>query len=90
MVWKTGIRRVRGGKTLKIDLLVENGIVEDIVISGDFFAYPETVIDEIEDSIRGKSVSEAIDALRSFRDRVELVGISFKDLESLFIELISS
>ncbi len=89
MVWKTGVKRIKGGKTLKIDLKTRNNYIEDIVISGDFFAYPEEVIDLIEEELRGKHLSEVDTIINKYRDRVELIGLTFDDIRILIHELMS-
>lgn len=83
----SALRKVCGGKTVKVDLRVsDEGIITDVVISGDFFLYPEEYIHLIEESIRGRGIEEAIAELGKFRDRVEILGATFDDLINLLKE----
>lgn len=86
MVYKSLIKRVKGGKTLKIDVDIESGIIRNIVISGDFFAYPPEKLEELEEMLKGVSLSEAINIIDKYRDNLVLIGISFNDI----IELLNS
>jgi len=83
------VKRVAGGKTLKVDVRVCNSVVEDVVISGDFFAHPEEAVEEMERALRGRALREAPSVIDSFKGLVELVGASLEDLKSLFEELAS-
>jgi len=77
----SAIRRVPGGKTVKVDLVVsDEDLIVDVVISGDFFLYPEEYIHLIEESIKGKSLVNAINKLNEFRDKVTLLGITLDDI----------
>ncbi len=86
--WVTGVKRIQGGKTVKVDIRVYNGVIEDIVISGDFFAYPEEAIDQLEEELKGKKIEDVDKVLNKYRDHIELVGLTFHDLASLIRELI--
>jgi len=83
------VKRVAGGKTLKVDVRVCGIVVEDVVISGDFFAHPEEAVEEMERVLRGKTLREAPSVIESFKGLVELVGVSLEDLKSMFEELAS-
>lgn len=84
---KTGVKRIRGGKTLKIDLELKGDRIVDIVISGDFFAHPEEAIDELERELKGSSIDDITFIVNKFRDRIELVGLSIDDILELLLEL---
>jgi len=88
MVYKSGLKRVKGGKTLKIDLDIESGIIRDIIISGDFFAYPMEAVDELENMLRGASVSDAIEIINYFRDRVVFIGLTIDDIIDLLRKIL--
>ncbi|RLG83921.1 MAG: hypothetical protein DRO40_03080 [Thermoprotei archaeon] len=88
MVYKSGIKRVKGGKTLKIDLDVESGIIKDIIISGDFFAYPMEAVDELENMLKGASVSNAIEIINCFRDRIVFIGLTIDDIIDLLRKIL--
>ncbi len=82
------VRRVfRREKTLTIEALIdlENLVIKDITLSGDFFAYPEELFEELEDSLKNMECRKAIEILESYRDKLMLVGASIDDIE-LFIK----
>ena len=77
----TFIKRVPGGKTLQIDIDC-NERINYVLISGDFFAYPEDFIDKLQEAITGKSISEAIKTITFLYKKMkpELLGISIDDI----------
>ena len=78
---RTFIKRVPGGKTLQIDIDC-NERINYVLISGDFFAYPEDFIDKLQEAITGKSISEAIKTITFLYKKMkpELLGISIDDI----------
>ena len=78
---RTFIKRVPGGKTLQIDIDC-NDRINYILISGDFFAYPEDFIDKLQEAITGKSINEAIETISLLYKKMkpELLGISIDDI----------
>lgn len=81
------LKKVSNGKTIKVDLVIDNGdLIENVVISGDFFLHPEEYIHLIEESIRGRSLKDAINKLNEFRGKVELLGATFDDIADLLNE----
>jgi len=85
----SGVKRISGGKTLKIDLVVVDDVLKDIVISGDFFAHPENAIDDLENELRGKRLSDIDSVFEKYRGLIVLIGVSLEDIKSLIHELIS-
>ena len=82
------VRRVfRREKTLTVEALIdlENLVIKDITLSGDFFAYPEESFEELEDSLKNTGCKKAIEILESYRNKLMLVGASIDDIE-LFIK----
>lgn len=79
------VKRSSRGKTIKIDLTIdeENKVIKDIVVSGDFFAYPPEKLEELEDKLKNKHVSEVDRVIDEYRDILELVGASLDDLREL-------
>ncbi len=77
--------KVRGGKLLCVRLNSEGGKLTSIRVSGDFFAYPESVIGRIEKALLGSDLSgraqmrERINRAIS-EDDAELIGV---DADSL-------
>mgnify|MGYP000241628783 CR=1 FL=1 len=88
MVYRSGLKRVKGGKTLKIDLEIESGIIKDIIISGDFFAYPMEAVEELENMLKGVNVSDAIDIINCFRDRIVFIGLTIDDIIDLLRKIL--
>jgi lipoate-protein ligase A len=88
VIKKSYITRIPGGKTLKIDISIRDNIVEDIIISGDFFAYPEEMVDELESAIRGHKLSDIIDIVESYRDRIVFLGVSIDDIINVLRKII--
>ena len=83
-------RKIIGGKMIRVEAEVCNGFLKNIVISGDFFAHPEHIIDEIEEELKGRSIREVLDIVEGYRDRVVFTGLSFDDLVLLLREIIES
>ncbi len=87
MVWKTAIKRVKNGKTLRIDIDIEDNTIKDIVISGDFFAYPEESIDKLEQCLKGREISTIMSCIDEIKETTETIGISFEDVTDLIYYL---
>lgn len=86
----SSIKKVVGGKTVKVDLEVSGKTIVNAVISGDFFLYPEDAIHEIESSIRGRTVEEVVKEINRFRSSVEFLGITLDDLIQVIIDAYKS
>jgi len=56
------VYKIPNGKLLKIflDYDEKNNLINDISITGDFFAYPEEVIDLIENDLIGTKLEKSI------------------------------
>jgi len=91
MVHREALKKVTGGKTVKVEAEIREGVLEWVLISGDFFAYPASLIEDLESELRGKEaqVETIKKVLKEFRVKGSLVGISFEDLEQLLIQVIS-
>ena len=48
-----GEYKTPGGKLVRVDLEADGGVLRDVVVSGDFFLYPEEVLDAISGSLQG-------------------------------------
>ncbi len=44
-----------GGKLVRVDFDLDGGRLRNVVVSGDFFLYPEEVIDDIRGALEGIS-----------------------------------
>ncbi len=75
------ILRSDKGKTLVVHARVNDGVLEEIVFGGDYFAYPEDSILVLEEKLRGLKLDEALRIIdEALRDTV-LLGISVEDLK---------
>ena len=80
-------RKVIGGKMVKVEVELVGRRVRRVTISGDFFAYPAEVIEEMEREMTGADVGELPSVVDRYRGRVELVGITLEDLRELLRQL---
>lgn len=76
---KTIIRKP-GGKTLIIEVIIENNKIKELMISGDFFAYPEDRIDELEEKTRNLPIQQALEVINKNLRAVKLLGITPEDI----------
>ena len=83
---KTVRRVVRREKTAEIVLEIHNCRILRASIAGDFFAYPETCIEDLERRLLGcgseECIRAAFEAMRGF----EVVGVSWRDLEEAVVD----
>jgi len=75
--------KIPGGKLLRIDLEMENNIIQDIKITGDFFIYPEEGILSIENSLRGVDKNQVVKALKKSLSpgKIKIIGFDISDIE---------
>ncbi len=59
------IMKVEGG-LLRIDLELENNVIKNIMISGDFFFFPEEKLEELEKELKGKNINESLNVIKEF------------------------
>jgi lipoate-protein ligase A len=52
-----GQYKTPGGKLVRVDLEVVDGAFHDVVVSGDFFLYPEEALGEITAAVEGLPAS---------------------------------
>ena len=48
-----GEYKVPGGKLVKVDFTLGDGALRDVVVSGDFFLYPEETLDDLRAALEG-------------------------------------
>ncbi len=71
-------KKVPGGKFVRVKAyLTDECKVTDIVIEGDFFAYPPDAVDELGDRVRGVFMKDALSVSRD-----ALRGINFGGIDS--------
>ncbi len=85
MAQKSGIsegradHKVPGGKLIRVHVWHRNGVVDKVRFYGDFFMHPEEAVEELEESLKGRDVSETARLIRSFFENVEIVGATAED-----------
>ena len=75
--------KVEGGKLLRIDVDIENDIIKEIKINGDFFMYPEEAILLIEEKLKGinkKEIKNKINEVIAER-KIKIIGFQAEDVE---------
>ncbi|MCS7098416.1 MAG: hypothetical protein NZ922_05530 [Candidatus Methanomethyliaceae archaeon] len=79
---RIGIKKVEGGKLVKVKILEEEGIIKEIRIAGDFFVHPEEAIEELEEFLKGIPLNKVRDRIREFMNekKIRLVGLKIDDL----------
>ncbi len=85
------VKKTPGGKTLKIDITInsdEDKII-DIVISGDFFAYPPEKLEELEKKLKNKLVEDALEIIDEYRNKINLIGTNLQDVKELINQAIA-
>lgn len=48
-----GEYKMPGGKLVRVDLEVADGLLRDAVVSGDFFLYPDDALEQITGALQG-------------------------------------
>lgn len=81
-----GMHKAKGG-LIKTSLELENDIIKNVRIYGDFFFYPEDKLFELEKELIGKKKNDILKIITDFyvRNEIESPGLEPKDfLSSLF------
>ncbi len=79
---KRVVLRSKKGKTLVVYAKVNNGMLEEIVFGGDYFAYPEDAILVLEEKLRGLGLDDALKTIDKVLGNTILLGISVDDLKT--------
>jgi len=89
MTRKEAARRIKDGKGIKVELEVHEGHIKDVMISGDFFAFPIEEFENLQNALKSKHASsKEIDrVLSEYEDKITLSGVTFSDLRELLHEL---
>ncbi len=78
----SSIHKVPEGKMIKISLTMTDDIIEDVRITGDFFAHPEDSIEQIEKNLKGSRYPDIpkkiYDLITS--QKIQLVGMDKDDI----------
>jgi len=77
------------GKTVKIDLaLSEDCRVQEVIISGDFFIYPEESLEELEERLKGCGESVCIEDAFKTLESSTLLGVNLEDVKRRIVEIV--
>jgi len=68
---------------LRIHVKVFENILEQILLTGDFFAYPSTAIHELEANLKWIAVDDVHQKVIEFADRMTIHGLSIYELANL-------
>lgn len=82
-------KKIEGGKLLRMKASSSDGKISSISIEGDFFAYPENVIGEIERELLQKKIGADFEPLILqvlAENNSQLIGISAKDISLVLKE----
>ncbi|MDZ7611197.1 MAG: lipoate protein ligase C-terminal domain-containing protein [Candidatus Moranbacteria bacterium] len=90
MVKKT-IHKVSGGKLLRIKAEINNSVIREIKITGDFFIHPENDLMKIEEILQGKQIDQAKQAVDEFteKNQTQIIGFTSADLQEALKKLSS-
>jgi len=78
------VSETKSGKYLMVMVKVRDNKIEQLIINGDFFAFPEDAIDFLENIAKGMTLEEVLKYIDELE--VYLVGISKEDLKSAIKE----
>jgi len=85
------VRKIKGGKLILVELWLKDRI-EKVLISGDFFLYPEEGIEELENSLVGLSRDAEVEEIKERIEEVlkqrelQPVGFGARDLAEVVKE----
>ncbi len=80
--------RIPNGKTLTIEMKIVNCRIVEITLSGDFFVYPETAIEELENLLKMCSSIECIEkAIDKVLNKATPLGFTWNDLKTILTSL---
>lgn len=66
-----GEYKTPGGKLVHVEAAIEAGVLRNVVVSGDFFLYPEEALAEITGALEGIPVNLSEDAIaRRVKDAI--------------------
>ncbi len=77
------VHKVPQGKLLRIEVEIENSMIKEIKITGDFFIHPEKAICEIEEFLVDKEVQKVEEKLLKLlkEKNIKIVGFTPEDLQ---------
>ncbi|MFT4309886.1 MAG: lipoate protein ligase C-terminal domain-containing protein [Candidatus Woesearchaeota archaeon] len=84
------IKKVSNGKLVRISIVLEDDIIQSISITGDFFLHPENTISMIEESLKGRKVSEVNSIITNVlsENNAIMIGCSPNNIHDMIGDLI--
>lgn len=85
-------KKIKDGKYIKVYIVLDNDRIRKIMISGDFFVYPESFIDSLEEHLMSGEVGvgEVEPIMKEFlaaqKGPIEFVGISYIEMIDIIVE----
>jgi hypothetical protein len=80
---------LRHGKTVKIDLVLSDDCrVQEIIISGDFFIYPEESLEGLEERLKGCGEPACIEEAFKTLESSTLLGVNLEDVKRRIAEAV--
>ena len=67
---------LKAGKLIRVYAVFRNSKIVSVRITGDFFIYPESKMEELENSLQNKDVKDVKEIAESVFDEAEYIGIS--------------
>lgn len=85
---RTCVKKVSGGKLLKVQVRSDDGVLKEIRITGDFFVSPEETVDDIEEALKGVHVAHVQEVVRDTAESkgAAFLGFSLQDLVGMIEE----
>jgi lipoate---protein ligase len=88
-------KKITDGKLVVVDGAVRGGRLTGIVVSGDYFCFPETAMDLVGRSLEGAASEAGVDVLvklvrRSLPEGAELVGVTPEGIAEALVEAIAA
>ena len=84
------MKKVAGGKLIEAEVETSGGRITSVRITGDFFAHPEEVIEEVERRLAGAPAKwgEVLSRIRSTLEKMNavLVGVSAEDIAEVVLK----
>ena len=82
--------KIKDGKLLNTDFVIDNGIIISLQIHGDFFIHPEEKISNLEHSVEGikRSVGLIAEKINEtlVQENIAIIGFTADDLANLLCE----
>ena len=84
------MKKVAGGKLVEAEVEASGGRITRVRITGDFFAHPEEVVEEVERRLAGAPANwgEVLSRIRSTLEKMNavLVGVSAEDIAEVVLK----